>query len=413
MAKQGGDSSEAIHRQRMARECVPENLPSVWRAAPRRWGHRWHSMCSYMAMFPPSIPHVFINWLTKPGDVVYDPFCGRGTTVLEACAYGRVGLGSDANPLACILTAAKASPPTVQALGRRLAELRRIDGRMDISNQSTVIRRIFDRDVLAQLLWLRSQLSSRSKVDRFLLATLLGVLHANARTDGTPRGLTIAMPNTFSMAPRYVLRYKAHHRLVPPKANVLDSLEQRLRHLGGAPAGFRQGDAWMQDVTGHSRYPKKQKRAQLIFSSPPYLSVMKYGKLNWLRLWLLDHEAPSVDSALFSSGSLPLYLEFIKRSIGRCSEVLADDGYMCFVIGDVRRGERDLNLAAAVADSCISGTGLRIAAVIDDKVPVRHKVSRIWKERRGYATKTDRIIILKGSKAGRLTRVPQVNWGAV
>src|ERR1043166_9115219 len=102
---------------------VHANLPELWRAAPRRWGHRWHSMCSYMAMFPPSMPHVFSKWLTNPGDLVYDPFCGRGTTVLEACVQGRIGVGSDANPLACALTSAKANPPTAAALTKRIAQL--------------------------------------------------------------------------------------------------------------------------------------------------------------------------------------------------------------------------------------------------------------------------------------------------
>jgi len=369
-------------------------------------------MCSYMAMFPPSIPHVFIEWLTRPGDVVYDPFSGRGTTVLEACAHGRIGLGSDANPLAYILSSAKADPPSIQALSRRLTELRAIDGRVDSSGQAQVIRQIFHRDVLAQLLWLRSNLSRQSKVDRFLLATLLGVLHANARTDGTPRGLTISMPNTFAMAPRYVLRYKARHKLVAPNKNVIDLLEDRLRHLGGAPAQFSQGAAWCQDVTKPPHFPRGQKPARLIFSSPPYLSVMKYGKLNWLRLWLLGFDSSSVDANLFSSGSLDSYLEFMKRAIGRCCEVLADDGYMCLVIGDVRRGDRHLNLAAAVADSCVEGTHLRIAALISDKVPQRHKVSRIWKDRRGYATKTDRILILAGPKARRLPAAPRFEWNA-
>src|SRR2546429_5326618 len=92
-------------------------LPRRWRAAPRRWGHSMHSMCSYMAMFPPSMPHVFIDWLTEQGDVVYDPFSGRGTVPLEAGLMGRVGLGSDANPLAWVLTAAKVDPPSrAQAL---------------------------------------------------------------------------------------------------------------------------------------------------------------------------------------------------------------------------------------------------------------------------------------------------------
>ncbi len=214
------------------------------------------------------------------------------------------------------------------------------------------------------------------------------------------------------MAPRYVLRYKARHKLVAPRKNVLDVLEASLRHLGGAPSGFHRGTAWLHDVTASVRYPRGQRPAQLIFSSPPYLSVMKYGKLNWLRLWLLGCEPSSVDANLFSSGSLDSYLDFMKRAIRRSREVLADDGIMCFVIGDVQRNEHDLNLAAAVADSCVNGTGLRIAALINDKVPVRHKVSRIWKDRRGHATKTDRILVLAGPKARRLPRAPRIEWDA-
>ena len=29
-------------------------------------------------VLPNQVPHVFIRWLTEPGDVVYDPFAGRG-----------------------------------------------------------------------------------------------------------------------------------------------------------------------------------------------------------------------------------------------------------------------------------------------------------------------------------------------
>jgi DNA methylase len=72
-------------------------LNKRWQRAPRRWGHPMHSLCSYFAMFPPQVPHVFIRWLTQPGDVVYDPFAGRGTAPMEACRLGRLGVGSDVN----------------------------------------------------------------------------------------------------------------------------------------------------------------------------------------------------------------------------------------------------------------------------------------------------------------------------
>ena len=386
------------------------NIQSKWHTAPPRWGHKWHSMCSYMAMFPPTIPHVFVRWLTSPGDTVYDPFCGRGTTVLEACRLGRIGLGSDANPLAWILTSAKANPPSHSAIRLRLSQLRDIQALGDIESQPIVVRSVFDPNVLAQLVWLRSVLSLKSKVDRYLFAVLLGVLHANAGSDGTPRGLTIAMPNTFSMAPRYVMNYKTAHGLVAPKRDVLSFLENRIEQLGKKPSGFCRGNAWLADAietpAGLSRYDPPR----LIFTSPPYLSVIKYGKFNWLRLWLLGMEPSEVDSVLFTSSSLPLYLEFMSKVIRRMEAAVADDGRICLVIGDVKRGDININLAQAVAETCLAGSTLRIDALIEDELPVGQKVSRIWKDRRGHATKTDRIAILSAKRASRLPRLQKLDW---
>lgn len=385
-------------------------LPEVWRAAPRRWGHPLHAICSYMAMFPPTIPRVFIDWLTRPGDSVYDPFSGRGTTVLEACGSGRTGLGSDANPLAWVLTSAKATPPTAAAIRKRLISLKQRASRLDPTAEVPEIRAVFHPDVLAQLLWLRSELSINSVVDRYLYASLLGILHANARSDGTPRGLTISMPNTFSMAPRYVMRFKAEHQLVPPKIDVLDALARRIQFLGPSSAAHKRGHAWLQDATGHIRLPARVGRPSLVFTSPPYLGVMKYGKLNWLRLWLLNQQPRAVDAGLFASSSLPRYLEFMSNAIGRIERVLAEKGRICLVIGDVKRSNGDLNLAQAVADHCVRPAGFRVDAIVNDELPVSHKVSRIWRERKGRATKTDRILILSRPGTPKLPKIPTIDW---
>src|SRR5207302_3171330 len=126
--------------------------------APRRWGHRLHSLCSYMAMFPPAIPHLFIQWLTEPGDTVYDPFSGRGTTVLEACLADRVGLGSDANPLAWLLTSAKCDPPTRAGITKRLRSLAASGPSAIKVDAPTDIEMLFAPSVLRQLVWLKTQL---------------------------------------------------------------------------------------------------------------------------------------------------------------------------------------------------------------------------------------------------------------
>jgi hypothetical protein len=369
-----------------------------------------HALCSYMAMFPPSIPHFFIRWLTERDDVVYDPFSGRGTTALEACLLSRVGLGSDANPMAWTLTSAKCAPPTVDRLLRRIGELNeQISWRLSprVPDKITVL---FHRTTLSQLVWLQKNLSFRRKEDRFIYAVLLGILHANARTDGTPRGLTVSMPNTFAMAPNYVKNYISHHRLAAPEVNVLGAVVARIARLEIPPEEFRAGQCWLQDVRKSVAWPKDVPRAKLIFASPPYLQVMKYGKLNWIRLWLLGYEPTDVDEKLFTSSSLPKYLDFMSTVLKQLSRRVRSDGYICLVIGDVRKGDSTINLAKAVAQHSVTNTQLRPLALLNDHLPVQHKVSRIWGKTRGRATKTDRILILGAPKAKDLPPFPTIDW---
>ena len=59
----------------------------------------------------------------SPGDVVYDPFMGRGTTLLEAALSGRTPAGCDINPLSAMLAQPRLSPPTERDVVARLAEL--------------------------------------------------------------------------------------------------------------------------------------------------------------------------------------------------------------------------------------------------------------------------------------------------
>lgn len=361
-------------------------------------------------MFPPSIPHFFIRWLTQPNDVVYDPFSGRGTTVLEACLLGRIGLGSDANPMAWTLTAAKSNPPSRERLGLRISELRKGMRPRSTSHVPEKIRILFHPATLSQLVSLQDRMSVLRGDDRFIYAVLLGILHANAKLDGTPRGLTVSMPNTFAMAPNYVKNYIRRHKLKAREVDVLSAVESRIEQLELPSIDFKRGVSWMQDVSERIEWPKDTSKAKLIFASPPYLQVMKYGKLNWIRLWLLGHEPTTVDSNLFTSSSLEKYLHFMSSAIKQMERRVQANGYICLVIGDVRRGTSTLNLANEVAQHCIGQTFLKVLDMFDDHLPVKHKVSRIWGETRGRATKTDRILVLGGPRARKLPPLPDIDW---
>jgi site-specific DNA-methyltransferase (cytosine-N4-specific) len=86
-----------------------------------------HSLHPYPAKFIPQIPQALIAELSSPGDTIADIFCGSGTTLVEALVNGRNAIGVDANPLACLISAAK----TVRASESDFEELDALQLRLD------------------------------------------------------------------------------------------------------------------------------------------------------------------------------------------------------------------------------------------------------------------------------------------
>jgi hypothetical protein len=215
-----------------------------WKAQPRLWGHSMHPMCSYLASFPAALAHAFVARYSRPGDVVFDPFSGRGTAPLQAAAEGRIGVGNDLNPFAHLLTAAKVETPTAAEARTRATVLRLawagssahwLDLATSIQAAPATggpepvpdeVALAFHPRTFAQVLFLRDALDQASPADRFLAAALAGILHGN-----TPSYLSTLMPNTFSMAPRYVRDFAARTEFSSPERDAFDRLDAKLTRL--------------------------------------------------------------------------------------------------------------------------------------------------------------------------------------
>ena len=98
-------------KETVVEECdgIPVFANEFW-TSKQRAAHSLHEV-SYRACFKPQLPRFFIERLTDPGDVVFDPFMGRGTTLLEAVLLGRDVIGNDVNPLSRVLVEARLDPP--------------------------------------------------------------------------------------------------------------------------------------------------------------------------------------------------------------------------------------------------------------------------------------------------------------
>src|ERR1044071_10148478 len=96
---------------------IPIFTNEFW-TAKQRAAHSLHEI-SYRACFKPQLPRFFIERLTAPGDTVYDPFMGRGTTPLEAALLGRIPAGNDINPLSAVPVRPRVTPIALDAIEKR------------------------------------------------------------------------------------------------------------------------------------------------------------------------------------------------------------------------------------------------------------------------------------------------------
>jgi DNA modification methylase len=74
-------------------------------------------------MFPETFVRRNVLAWSKRGDVILDPFSGRGTTVFESLLNGRKGIGCDTNPVAFCLSRAKVDAPPLRKVMERLTVL--------------------------------------------------------------------------------------------------------------------------------------------------------------------------------------------------------------------------------------------------------------------------------------------------
>ncbi len=379
-----------------------------------------HQMTAYLAMFPPNLPHYFIDNFSKAGDLVFDPFSGRGTTAFEACRMGRVGIGNDLNPLAVCLTKSKVNMPKKQHIFKRLRELETQYKETNIStkNISNDIKMLYDeRTTLPQLIFLKQNLSKNNKVDNFILGILTGLMHGKHRKDGTSIYCSIDMPNTFSMSPNYVRNFIKTHNLTKPKQNVFALLEQRISDILHNQENdfkdlskYKEGFCFKSDALKSSNKVAKkygENSVQLIITSPPYLKNIHYGKYNWIRLWLLNEDTKQVDSSVSIyqktqkikgiKDNLPFekYAKYMQDLFDSWHTILKPKSSAFVVIGDID----DMNLAKKTWEYIEQNGGckLRLNQIIDDDIESKgaRKVTRIWGQKKGRATKIDRILWLQ------------------
>lgn len=297
---------------------------AVKRNAP--W-QRLNSICPYYTMFPISFPLTHLD-AAKPGEWVFDPFCGRGTTNFAARLKGLPSVGVDNNPVATAIAAAKLVSVTPE---RIIAEAERILSAEELATPPPSgpfwalafhPQTLVDICRIRQAL-LRSQPASSACASggsgttscpaeppprTALRALMLGVLHG-PRNRVTPSYLSNQMPRTYATKPEAAVRFWRRHGLRPEYVDVLSLIRRRARftfaHLPPcAPGRVLQADS--RDPAVFEMLSDIAPAFRWVITSPPYYGMRSYLSDQWLRYWFLGGP-PTVDyGSNGQMGSQPL-----------------------------------------------------------------------------------------------------------
>jgi site-specific DNA-methyltransferase (adenine-specific) len=368
-------------------------------------------MCSYHGMFPAKLAHYFIQRYSHPGDIVLDPFSGRGTVPLQARVEGRRTITNDLSPLAYVLSRAKANPPSWMVINKHLDNLEKRYSRATTSEPdvSPDIAMLFHPNTLRQICYLRERLLSAPTYEwspeaSMIAGALAGIMHGSHRRDGTSQYLSISMPNTFSMSPTYVEKFIREKNLIAPDQDVFQCLRDKLARLYLDAVDGPDGQIFRADAPVLMRNNIRAGSVDLVVTSPPYLQVVNYGTANWIRLWLLGIDEVGrergegrlkLDAALDHRHTYDSYRGFLLRTLTGVKQVLKRDGVAAVVIGHVADPGKDpVPLAKKIWDDVGAQTELRLVNLIEDVLPVQSKVSRIWGDTKGQATDKDCVLVL-------------------
>lgn len=238
-------------------------------------------------MFPQRFIHDAVTNLTKPGETVLDPFCGRGNGPFAATVLGRKALGIDINPIAWLYAEAKLQPAkTPEQVIARLLEIARARRPGDRKSYSRFQTMAWAPEVRAILKAAQRELDWRNSiVDRTLMAFI--TLHMQ---DKLGSGLSNAMSPTIAYSPTYAVKWWTQRGfLTPPEVEPVAMLEDKIRrrYQYGVPTQAR-GTALLGD--SQQELPKQSSLdASLLVTSPPYCGVTDYWNDHWIRLWMLGH----------------------------------------------------------------------------------------------------------------------------
>jgi hypothetical protein len=353
---------------------------------------------SYRACFKPQLPRFFIERLTEPGEIVYDPFMGRGTTVIEAGLLGRVPCGCDVNPLSVVLTRPRLRPPALEEITKRLQQ---VDYK-DAGGLPEDLLVFYHPETLREICALRRYLIARIEsgtgdhIDDWIR-----MVAVNRLTGHSPGFFSVyTLPPNQTVSAKSQRKINEARKQEPPPRHVAEIISRKSRQLladcdvparrslaavfSRAQLLTRQAGSVPQIASG---------TVSLAVTSPPFLDVVNYAGDNWLRCWFIGVDPAAV--TLTVPAKLEEWQRAMTQVFGELHRLLRPGGHVAFEVGEVRRGKVKLEEAVV---PCGAQAGLYpVLILINDQKFT--KTANCWGvDNNAKGTNSNRIVVFRKAR---------------
>lgn len=373
-----------FHQPKSFLASVPAEADEFW-TAKQRAGHSIHEI-SYRACYKPQLPAYFIEKFCEPESVVYDPFMGRGTTLIEAQLHGHRAIGNDINPLSIILTSPRLNPPTLLDIEKRLSDVDLSNG-IEIDHDLLVF---FHEETLREIYGWRTyfQQEQLNTVDAWLQMV------ACSRLTGHSTGFfsVFTLPPNLAASVTSQRKINEKRNQSPEYRNTKELIhrksKQLLRH--SLPDHFWRNDAVLFTDSAENTPQIADESIDLVVTSPPFLDTVDYEQDNWLRMWFCDIEIEA--GKIWQLKSLEDWVSRMTDVFVELHRILKGTGRIAFEVGEVRKGA--VLLENAVAKAALD------AGFVPEKLMInaQHftKTANCWGvSNNSKGTNSNRIVILK------------------
>ena len=286
-----------------------------------------HRLHPYLGKFVPQLAETFLRRYARPGEFVWDPFAGSGTTLVEANALGVRAAGCDVSAFNCLLMRVKTGtyePAVLVADVERLAAPLAPPPHVA---ESPYLERWFAPGALAELLAFRERIPGTSYPDLWSV-----VLSRAARSARLARHDDLDFPKD---PPRGDYFCHKHRRVCRPVERAEKFLR---RYVGDAVRRVREfGDvrtaASVTVLHGDARRVDPPGPVELVLTSPPYPGLIDYHEQHAYAFELLGLERRDADEI---GRGVKGYCEGVAAVLRRAAASLRASGRIVIVVNDAR-----------------------------------------------------------------------------